>query len=98
MGAWAKVHYGREKIGKTGIMLAGTGTSEIEKRILSNFDEIQFSKDNVYHTYLEIRLTLLSLIFWEHQQLWIALVFCTRAAVEILFLLVMLMVVSRILR
>lgn len=52
MGHWAKTEFGREQLGTTGIIVAGTGTPELEKSVMSSFDEIISSKDIVYHTYL----------------------------------------------
>lgn len=52
MGKWAKRDFGREKIGETGIIIAGTAKPEFEKEVLNLFDRVISSKDSVYHEYL----------------------------------------------
>jgi purine-nucleoside phosphorylase len=52
MGLWVKTEYGREKIGKTGIMFAGTSAPGLERKVLKMFDEVLYSRDHVYHNYL----------------------------------------------
>ncbi len=52
MGSWAKSLFGKEKFEDIGLVLAGTNKPEVEKEILSFFDEVIFSKDSVYHGHL----------------------------------------------
>ncbi|MFH0870120.1 MAG: hypothetical protein V1866_03625 [archaeon] len=52
MGHWAKRDFGRDQIGTTGIIIAGTSKPEYEKDAMGLFDEVVSSKDAVYHAYL----------------------------------------------
>lgn len=52
MGSWAKKLFGNESIGKLGIVIAGTSSSEFENEITSMFDEVLNFKDSLFHAYL----------------------------------------------
>lgn len=52
MGDWAKILFGRENIGRTGIVFAGGTKKDVEKEILNTFDEVLFSKEKIYHSHL----------------------------------------------
>ena len=52
MGKWAKAWIGRAVIGRVGIVVAGTIKKDVEKYILSLFDEVIESKDAVYHMHI----------------------------------------------
>ena len=52
MGQWAKKLFGQERIGDVGIIIAGHTPMKDEKEILSYFDEVISSKDEVYHAHL----------------------------------------------
>lgn len=52
MGKWAKDEFGLGKVGKIGIIVAGNISSNMEKKVLSYFDEILCTGDHVYHTHI----------------------------------------------
>lgn len=52
MGKWAKGLFGEENFGSVGIVITGSSTIEFEKEILGMFDEVLYTKDSVYHSYL----------------------------------------------
>lgn len=52
MGSWAKSLFGRESFDDVAIVLAGTIKPEVEKEIVSFFDEVVSCNDAVYHAYL----------------------------------------------
>jgi len=49
MGSWSKGIFGRDYVGRTGIIVAGTISPEYEESILKLFDKVLERKDQVYH-------------------------------------------------
>ncbi|MBN2052109.1 hypothetical protein JW756_01280 [Candidatus Woesearchaeota archaeon] len=52
MGSWSKGIFGKEYIGRTGIIVAGTISPYYEKNILKMFEKVLDKKDQVYHAYV----------------------------------------------